>query len=48
MAVVYKFYVIEKENDHYIAVGPDNEFTADTVEDAKRTIDELDEDLEDE
>jgi len=37
----YKGYTIEHDRDHYKVIGPDgSEWTEDTVEDAKETIDE--------
>lgn len=38
----YKGYTIEHDHGHYLVTGPDGTWTEDTVQDAKRTIDELD------
>lgn len=46
--MVYKGYHIEHDRGHYLVVGPEGMWTEDTVEDAKKAVDFLEEEEEQE
>lgn len=43
MKIEYKGYTIESDKQHFLVTGPDGMWSADSVEEAKTDIDELQE-----
>jgi hypothetical protein len=43
----YRGYSIDRDKGHYLVTGPEGMWTEDTVDDAKHSIDELEDTVDD-